>query len=73
MGGDRGRLSREDLEAMRKEFIIGRYDEASRTLDDDLHQARRLVRLGMSLEEWATAQGVPLTYAKALRRFLQGG
>ena len=73
MGGDRGRLSREDLEAMRKEFIIGHYDEPSRTLDDDLHQARRLVRLGMSLEEWATAQGVPLTYARALRRFPQGG
>ncbi len=73
MGGDRRRLSREDLEAMRKEFIIGRYDEPSRTLDDDLHEARRMVRLGISLEEWATAQGVPLFYARALRRFLQGG
>ncbi len=73
MGGDRRRLTRGDLEAMRKEFIIGRYGEPSRTLDDDLHQARRMVRLGMSLEEWATAQGVPLTYARALRRFLQQG
>ncbi len=73
MGGDRRRLTRGDLEAMRKEFIIGRYDEPSRTLDDDLHQARRMVRLGMSLEEWATAQGVPLAYARALRRFLQQG
>jgi hypothetical protein len=73
MGGDRRRLTRGDLEAMRKEFIIGRYDEPSRTLDDDLHQARRMVRLGMSLEEWATAQRVPLTYARALRRFLQQG
>jgi hypothetical protein len=73
MGGDQRRLTRGDLEAMRKEFIIGRYDEPSRTLDDDLHQARRMVRLGMSLEEWATAQGVPLTYARALRRFLQQG
>ena len=73
MGGDRRRLTRGDLEAMRKEFIIGRYDEPSRTLDDDLHQARRMVRLGMSLEEWATAQGVPRTYARALRRFLQQG
>ena len=73
MGGDRRRLTRGDLEAMRKEFVIGRYGEPSRTLDDDLHQARRMVRLGMSLEEWATAQGVPLTYARALRRFLQQG
>ena len=73
MGGDRGRLTRGDLEAMRKEFIIGRYGEPSRTLDDDLHQARRMVRLGMSLEEWAAAQGVPLTYARAFRRFLQQG
>lgn len=73
MGGDRRRLTRGDLEAMRKEFIIGRYGEPSRTLDDDLHQARRMVRLGMSLEEWAAAQGVPLTYARALRRFLQQG
>ena len=73
MGDDRRLLTRGDLEAMRKEFIIGRYGEPSRTLDDDLHQARRMVRLGMSLEEWATAQGVPLTYARALRRFLQQG
>jgi hypothetical protein len=73
MGDDRRRLTRGDLEAMRKEFVIGRYGEPSRTLDDDLHQARRMVRLGMSLEEWATAQGVPLAYARALRRFLQQG
>jgi hypothetical protein len=73
MGDDRRRLTRGDLEAMRKEFIIGRYGEPSRTLDDDLHQARRMARLGMSLEEWATAQGVPPTYARALRRFLQQG
>jgi hypothetical protein len=73
MGGDQWRLTRGDLEAMRKEFIIGRYGESSRTLDDDLHQARRMVRLGMSLEEWARAQGVPPTYARALRRFLQQG
>jgi len=66
-------LSREDLEAMRKEFVIGRYDEPSRTLDDDLHQVSRMVRLGVSLEEWAKTQGVPLTYARALRRFLKGG
>ena len=73
MEDDRRRLTRGDLEAMRKEFNLGRYGELSRTLDDDLHQARRMVRLGMSLEEWATAQDVPLTYARALRRFLQQG
>jgi hypothetical protein len=73
MGGGRRRLAREDLEAMRKEFIVGRYDEPSRTLDDDLHQVRRMARLGVSLEDWAKTQGVPLTYAKALRRFLEEG
>ncbi len=73
MGGGRRPLTREDLEAMRKEFIIGRYDEPSRTLDDDLHQARRMVRLGVSLEDWAKTQGVPLAYARALRRFLKQG
>jgi hypothetical protein len=73
MGGGRRRLTREDLEAMRKEFIIGRYDEPSRTLDDDLHQARRTVRLGVSLEDWAKTQGMPLAYARALRRFLEQG
>ena len=71
MGGARRRLSREDLEALRKEFVIGRYDEPSRTLDDDLHQVRRVARLGISLEEWAKSQGVPLTYARALRRFVK--
>ncbi len=73
MGGARRRLSREDLEAMRKEFVIGRYDEPSRTLDDDLHQVNRMTRLGVSLEEWAKTRGVPLTYARALRRFLKQG
>ncbi len=73
MGGGRRPLTREDLEAMRKEFILGRYDEPSRTLDDDLHQARRMVRLGVSPEDWAKTQGVPLAYARALRRFLKQG
>ena len=73
MGGARRRLSREDLEAMREEFVIGGYDEPSRTLDDDLHQVGRMARLGVSLEEWARAQGVPRTYARALRRVLDHG
>ncbi len=70
MGGARRRLAREDLEAMRKEFVIAGYERSSRTLDDDLHQVRRAARLGVSLEEWAKTQNVPLTYVKALRRFL---
>jgi hypothetical protein len=73
MGGARRPLSREDLEAMHKEFVIGRYDEPSRTLDDDLHQVGRMARLGVSLEEWAKTRGVPLTYARALHRFLKQG
>ena len=73
MGGARRRLSREDLEAMRNEFVIGRYDEPSGTLDDDLHQVGRMARLGVSLEEWARTRGVPLTYARALSRFLKQG
>lgn len=71
MGTGRYRLTRDDLEAMRKEFSVGRYDESPQSLDDHLHQIRRAGRLGVSLEEWAKSRGVPLTYAKALRRFLQ--
>jgi hypothetical protein len=69
----RYRLSRDDLEAMRKEFDVDRYDEPVRNLDDDLHQIRRVARLGVSLEEWAEARGVPLAYARALRRFIEQG
>jgi hypothetical protein len=70
MGTGRYRLSRDDLEAMRKEFGVGRYDEPSQGLDDDLHQIRRNARLRITLEDWAERRGVPLTYARALRRFL---
>ena len=38
MGDRRKRLAREDLEAMRKEFVVG---EQAGSLDDDLHQIRR--------------------------------
>ena len=73
MGGGQRRLAREDLEAMRKEFGIGeRYDGGrASSLDDDLHQIRRNARLGVSLQNWAKARGVPLDYARALRRFLE--
>jgi hypothetical protein len=71
MGAGRYRLTRDDLEAMRKEFGIGvRYDEHSRSLDEHLHQMRRKPRMGVRLEDWAKTRGVPLTYARALRRFL---
>jgi hypothetical protein len=59
---------------MRKEFGLGRYDpEPSQGLEDDLHQIRRNARLGVSPEDWAKTRGVPLTYARALRRFLKQG
>ena len=68
MGGRRRRLAREDLEALRQEFVpAGR--EGS--LDDDLHQIRRGARLGVSPEEWAKTRGLPVAYARALRRFLE--
>ena len=74
VGGGRRRLTRTDLEAMLGEFdIVDRYGETTSTLDEDLHQIRRNARLGVSLEEWARARGVPLTYARALRRFLDQG
>ncbi len=64
-------MTRDDLEAMRKEFGIGvRHDKHSHSLGDDLHQIRRNARFGVSLEDWAKTRGVPLTYARALRRFL---
>ena len=70
MGDHRRRLSREDLEAMRQEFIVG---EHSGSLDDDLHQLRRSARLGVSPEDWASARGLAPAYARALRRFLDQG
>ena len=72
MGADHYRLTRDDLEAMRKEFDIGgvRYGKLSPSLDEDLHQIRRNARLGVELEDWAKSRGVPLMYARALRRFL---
>jgi hypothetical protein len=68
--GDRRKLSREDLEAMRQEFVVG---ESSGGLDDDLHQLRRSIRLGVSIEDWARARGLAPSYARALRRYLDQG
>jgi hypothetical protein len=70
MGDRRRRLAREDLEAMRQEFVVG--DRAG-DLDDDLHQIRRNARLGVSPEEWARSRGVSPAYARALRRYLDQG
>lgn len=71
MGGGRRRLTRTDLEAMLGEFdLVDNYGETTSTLDEDLHQIRRNARLGVSLKEWARARGVPLTYARALQRFI---
>ncbi len=68
------RLTVEDLEAMRKEFVPRRAegDKALRyRLEDDLRQIRISRRLGVGLEEWAASRGVPHVYAAALRRYLE--
>ena len=67
MGDRRRKLSREDLEAMRQEFVVG---ERAGGVDDDLHQLRRSARLGVSPEDWARARGLAPAYARALRRYL---
>ena len=73
LADERNRLTREDLEAMRQEFGTGVWHAYGRPfeLDDDLHQVRQIEWAGITLDEWAKAWGVPLTYAKALCRFLQ--
>jgi hypothetical protein len=63
-------LAREDLEALRQEFVAG---GRGGDLDDDLHQIRRSARLGVTPEEWARTRGLPTAYAKALRRYLEQG
>ncbi len=73
MADEPNRPTREDLEAMRQEFGADAWDAYGRPfgLDDDLYQVRQIEWRGVALEEWANTRGVPLTYAKALRRFLQ--
>ncbi len=70
LGSDPRRLDRDDLEALRQEFALGNRGD---DLDDDLHQVRRGVRLGIALEDWANTRKVPLVYARALRRFIEQG
>jgi hypothetical protein len=65
--GDRGRkLAREDLEAMRQEFVVG---ERAGSLDDDLHQIRRSAKLGVSPEDWARARKLDGTYFSDLAKY----
>ena len=74
MAGQPYRLTVENLEAMRKEFVPRRAegDKALRYgLEDDLRQIRISRRLGVGLEEWAASRGVPHVYAAALRRYLE--
>ncbi len=73
-GGGRRRLTKADLEAMLEEFEIAeRYGETVSIVNRDLLQIRRSAMFGEPLEEWARARGVPLAYARALRRFLDQG
>ncbi len=67
------RLTMEDLEAMRKEFGAGARDDAGLPYNvrDDLRQIQQAAQLGVNLEDWAIARGVPPEYAAALRRYLE--
>jgi hypothetical protein len=69
------RTTKADLEAILGEFdIVERYGRGTAcTVDEDVHQIRRNAGLGVSLEEWASARGVSLAYARALRRYLDQG
>jgi hypothetical protein len=72
--GARRRLTKADLEAMLGEFEIAeRYGEGTSTVNKDLLQVRRNAMFGGTLGEWARKRGVPLAYARALRRFLEQG
>ncbi len=65
------RTTKADLQAILGEFdIIERYVDTESTVDAHLKQIRRNARLGVTLEEWARSRSLPLTYAKALQRFL---
>jgi hypothetical protein len=75
MVAEKNRPTREDLEAMRKEYVaeasFGRGDGGLPfNLDDDLKQARLMTRLGLPPEQWAEARGVPVEYARALLRHI---
>jgi hypothetical protein len=74
VGSGRRRLTKADLQAMLAEFEIAeRHGETASIVNRDLLQIRRSAMFGEPLEEWARARGVPLAYARALRRFLDQG
>jgi hypothetical protein len=70
-----GGVTIEDLEAMRQEFSI--FGRRGRSLPfdvrDDLRQVQLCSAVGVSVGEWARLRGIPLDYARALRRFLAQG
>ncbi len=72
MGGARRRLTREDLKALRKEFGLDEMYGGGvfYSLDAHLAQLRRMRTLRVSLEDWAKTRGLPIAYARALRRYL---
>ncbi len=72
MGSSRRRLTREDLEALRKEFDLDEMYGGGffYSLDAHLAQISRMRALGVSLGDWAKTGGLPITYAKALGRYL---
>ncbi len=74
MGGGRRRVTKADLEAMLEEFEIAeRYGESASIVNRDLLQISRSAMFWEPLEVWARKRGVPLAYARALRRFLDQG
>jgi hypothetical protein len=66
------RVTIEDLEAMHQEFSLAGRRGRGLPFDvrDDLRQVQLCFDVGVSVEEWARDRGVPLDYARALRRFL---
>jgi hypothetical protein len=66
------RVTIEDLEALRQEFSIAGRRGSGLPFDvrDDLRQMQLCSDVGVSVEEWARLRGLPLDYARALRRFL---
>ena len=72
MGSSRRRLTREDLEALRKEFDLDEMYGGGffYSLDTHLAQISSMRALGVSLEDWAKTRGLPLAYARALERYL---
>ena len=61
-------LARAILEEMYSRYAGERTDQGlDFTLDDHLHQAKKCMKLDMSMERHAAALGVPVYYARRLR------